>query len=112
MSDPVSAALLSAPRDEATPHGWSWKWHIGPGRAGDPHRGGFPKLRKARFSQEKGRLRRDLGGEGGRRQANLPAGVSLNIVALEKSGRVVIFEIKRDVDRRQPAQCLEYSGEL
>jgi hypothetical protein len=45
-----------------------------------------------------------------RRQAKLPFGGIPDVLALEKSGRVVIFEIKRDVDRRQLAQCLEYAG--
>ena len=31
-------------------------------------------------------------------------------MALDKTGRVVVFEVKRDVDRRQLAQCLEYAG--
>jgi len=31
-------------------------------------------------------------------------------VALDKGARVLIVEIKRDVDRRQLAQCLEYAG--
>jgi Restriction Enzyme Adenine Methylase Associated len=33
-----------------------------------------------------------------------------DIVALDASARVVVIEIKRDVDRRQLAQCLEYAG--
>lgn len=44
------------------------------------------------------------------RQATLPLGGVPDIVALDKSGRVVLFEVKRDVDRRQLAQCLEYAG--
>jgi hypothetical protein len=44
------------------------------------------------------------------RQAKLPSGGIPDIVALDKSGRVVVFEIKRDVERGQLAQCLEYAG--
>ena len=44
------------------------------------------------------------------RQAKLPDGGIPDIVALDKSGRVVVFEIKRDVDRKQLAQCMEYAG--
>lgn len=44
------------------------------------------------------------------RQAKLPSGGIPDIVAMDKAGRVVIFEIKRDVDRGQLAQCLEYAG--
>lgn len=45
-----------------------------------------------------------------RRQASLPTGGIADIVALDANGRVVVFEIKRDIDRRQLAQCLEYAG--
>ena len=45
-----------------------------------------------------------------KRQAKLPSGGIPDIVALDKSGRVVVFEVKRDVDRGQLAQCLEYAG--
>lgn len=44
------------------------------------------------------------------RQAKLPSGGIPDILALDKSGRVVVFEIKRDVERGQLAQCLEYAG--
>jgi hypothetical protein len=44
------------------------------------------------------------------RQAHLPHRGIPDIVAIEKSGRAVIFEVKRDVDRRQLAQCMEYAG--
>jgi hypothetical protein len=44
------------------------------------------------------------------RQANLPSGGRPDIVALDKDARVVVVEIKRDVDRGQLAQCLEYAG--
>jgi len=33
-----------------------------------------------------------------------------DIVALDQDGRVVVIEIKRAVERRQLAQCLEYAG--
>lgn len=33
-----------------------------------------------------------------------------DIVALDESGRVVIFEVKRSIERLQLAQCLEYAG--
>lgn len=45
-----------------------------------------------------------------RRQLSLPGGGKPDIVALDKSGRVVVIEIKRDVDRAQLAQSLEYAG--
>ena len=45
-----------------------------------------------------------------KQQAKLPSGGIPDIVALDKFGRVVVFEVKRDVDRRQLAQCLEYAG--
>ena len=32
------------------------------------------------------------------------------VVALDKDGHVYIIEVKRDIDRRQLAQCLEYAG--
>ncbi|MFQ5523352.1 MAG: hypothetical protein ACE5F5_07205 [Acidimicrobiia bacterium] len=44
------------------------------------------------------------------RQPKLPTGGIPDIVALDKSGRVVVLEVKRDIDRRQLAQCLEYAG--
>src|SRR5947209_7874871 len=45
-----------------------------------------------------------------RRQAQLPGGGKPDIVALDRQGRVVVIEVKRDVDRGQVAQCLEYAG--
>lgn len=45
-----------------------------------------------------------------RRQAQLPTGGQPDILALDKAGRVVVIEVKRDVDRRQLAQALEYAG--
>lgn len=44
------------------------------------------------------------------RQPTLPSGGRPDIVALDKNARVVVIEIKRDVDRGQLAQCLEYAG--
>ena len=44
------------------------------------------------------------------RQPTLPGGGRPDIVALDKIGRVVVIEIKRDVDRSQLAQTLEYAG--
>lgn len=45
-----------------------------------------------------------------RRQANLPNGGRPDIVALAPDGNVFVIEVKRDVDRSQLAQCLEYAG--
>jgi len=44
------------------------------------------------------------------RQAALPSGGIPDIIALDSSGRVVVIEVKRDVDRHQLAQALEYAG--
>lgn len=44
------------------------------------------------------------------RQPKLPFGGIPDVVALDNTGRVIVFEVKRDVDRRQLAQCLEYAG--
>jgi hypothetical protein len=44
------------------------------------------------------------------RQPTLKAGGRPDVVALSKSARVTVIEIKRDVDRGQLAQCLEYAG--
>jgi hypothetical protein len=44
------------------------------------------------------------------RQPTLAAGGRPDVVALSKDARVTIIEIKRDVDRGQLAQCLEYAG--
>jgi hypothetical protein len=44
------------------------------------------------------------------RQARLEGGGIADILCLDPQGRVVIIEIKRDVDRSQLAQCLEYAG--
>jgi hypothetical protein len=44
------------------------------------------------------------------RQARIAGGGIPDILALDDSGRVVVIEVKRDVDRAQLAQCLEYAG--
>lgn len=44
------------------------------------------------------------------RQPTLPNGGRPDIVALADDARVVVIEIKRDIDRNQLAQCLEYAG--
>lgn len=44
------------------------------------------------------------------RQPTVGAGGRPDIVALDSSAHVVVIEIKRDVDRGQLAQCLEYAG--
>lgn len=44
------------------------------------------------------------------RQPALTAGGRPDIVALDASAHVVVIEVKRDVDRGQLAQCLEYAG--
>jgi hypothetical protein len=44
------------------------------------------------------------------RQATLPAGGRPDLLALDESGSVVVVEVKRDVDRAQLAQGLEYAG--
>src|SRR5689334_6824142 len=43
------------------------------------------------------------------RQPVLPLGRP-DVVALDAQGRVVVIEVKRDVDRNQLAQALEYAG--
>lgn len=44
------------------------------------------------------------------RQPNLGEGLRPDIVALDRDGRAQLVEVKRDVDRGQLAQCLEYAG--
>lgn len=44
------------------------------------------------------------------RQPAINTGGRPDVVALDADGRVVVVEVKRDVDRRQLAQCLEYAG--
>lgn len=43
------------------------------------------------------------------RQARIESGIP-DIIALDATGHVVVIEVKRDVDRGQMAQCLEYAG--
>ena len=45
-----------------------------------------------------------------RRQVVLPSGGQPDILALDKQGKVVVIEVKRDIDRKQLAQALEYAG--
>lgn len=45
-----------------------------------------------------------------RRQASLQQGGVADIVALDREARVVVIEVKRDFERQQLAQCLEYAG--
>ena len=45
-----------------------------------------------------------------KRQAVLPRGGQPDILALDKAGRVVVIEVKRDIDRRQLSQALESDG--
>jgi len=44
------------------------------------------------------------------RQARLPGGGIPDVLALDGTGRVVVIEVKRDIDRGQLAQALEYAG--
>lgn len=44
------------------------------------------------------------------RQPNIVGGGRPDVVALDTDARVVVIEIKRDIDRNQLAQCLEYAG--
>lgn len=44
------------------------------------------------------------------RQPTLPTGGRPDIVALDSAARIVVVEVKRDIDRGQLAQCLEYAG--
>jgi hypothetical protein len=44
------------------------------------------------------------------RQATLQSGGRPDIVALDRDARVVVIEVKREFDRGQLAQCLEYAG--
>ncbi len=44
------------------------------------------------------------------RQPMVGGGGKPDIVALDSKARVVVIEIKRDIDRGQLAQCLEYAG--
>ena len=44
------------------------------------------------------------------RQAPIAGGGRPDMVALDEEGHVAVIEVKRDVDRNQLAQCLEYAG--
>jgi len=44
------------------------------------------------------------------RQPTISGGTRPDIVALDENARVVVLEVKRDIDRGQLAQCLEYAG--
>lgn len=44
------------------------------------------------------------------RKPKVTGGGLPDIVALDADARVVVIEVKRDVDRAQLAQCLEYAG--
>jgi hypothetical protein len=44
------------------------------------------------------------------RQPILRSGGRPDVVALAEDARVVVVEVKRDIDRSQLAQCLEYAG--
>ena len=44
------------------------------------------------------------------RQPKIAAGGIPDVLALDEAGHVVIIEVKRDLDRGQLAQCLEYAG--
>lgn len=44
------------------------------------------------------------------RQPRIGGGGRPDIVALDENARVVVIEVKRDIDRGQLAQCLEYAG--
>ncbi len=45
-----------------------------------------------------------------RRQPQVTGGGRPDVVALDERGHVVVIEVKRDIDRGQLAQCLEYAG--
>ena len=44
------------------------------------------------------------------RQQTLPSGGRVDVIGLTEDARVVVVEVKRDVDRAQLAQSLEYAG--
>lgn len=44
------------------------------------------------------------------KEVTLPQGGRPDVLALDKDGRVVVIEVKRDIDRHQLAQALEYAG--
>lgn len=45
-----------------------------------------------------------------RRQPSLPSGGVPDMLAIDSTGALVVFEVKRGIDRRQIAQILEYAG--
>src|SRR5256885_124314 len=45
-----------------------------------------------------------------KRQPAISSGGRPDAVLLDKTGRVVVVEIKRDIQRQQLSQCLEYAG--
>jgi hypothetical protein len=45
-----------------------------------------------------------------RRQASVGHGGIPDVVALDREARVVVIEVKREFERQQLAQCLEYAG--
>jgi hypothetical protein len=44
------------------------------------------------------------------RQPIIDTGGRPDVIALDESGRLVVFEVKRSIERTQLAQCLEYAG--
>lgn len=44
------------------------------------------------------------------RQPQIATGGRPDLIALDESGRLVVFEVKRAIERSQLAQCLEYAG--
>jgi len=44
------------------------------------------------------------------RQPQIGGGLRPDILALDQQGQPVVIEVKRDIDRKQLAQCLEYAG--
>lgn len=44
------------------------------------------------------------------RQPLIDTGGRPDVIALDDEGRVVVFEVKRSIERTQLAQCLEYAG--
>jgi hypothetical protein len=44
------------------------------------------------------------------RQPIIDTGGRPDVIALDETGRLVVFEVKRSIERTQLAQCLEYAG--
>jgi hypothetical protein len=44
------------------------------------------------------------------RQPIIDTGGRPDVIALDEAGRLVVFEVKRSIERTQLAQCLEYAG--